>query len=69
MEEKSIPDDNSLQRIEYQMEKNQQKMMEGFRAIEKAFHILAGQIVALGEDLGSACGIISADPFDFQNNW
>ena len=57
-----------LRRLENRIEKNHQKMMEGFRAIEKAFHVLAGQIVALADDLGSACGIIQSDPFNFENN-
>ena len=64
-ERKEEKEDESESRLEHLIRTNHEKMMQGFQAIESAFHILAGQIVALTEDLGSACGIISTDPFDF----
>ena len=46
--------------------KRHKKMMDGFKCIEQAFHILAGSIVSLGDDLGQATGTIASDPWSFD---
>ena len=53
-----------------EMEKNlrhkEGKMMEGFRCIEKSFRLMAGAIVSMSEDLGSATGTLASDPWAFD---
>ena len=52
--------------IEEKVQKKHAKMMEGFKHIESAFHILSGAIISLAEDLGSATGTIATDPWAFD---
>ena len=57
---------DKLDSIEEKVLKQHKKMMEGFRCIEKSFKLLAGAIVSLGDDVGSATGTISTDPWAFD---
>jgi hypothetical protein len=46
-----------------EMTQDRKKMMEGFRCIEKAFHVMANVTQSLGEDLSVATGTIQIDPW------
>ena len=52
-----------LQKISEEMKKDREKMMEGFRCIEKAFKLVASVTQTLGEDLSVATGTIQIDPW------
>ena len=41
-----------------------EKTMEGFHCIEKSFKMLTGAIIALSNDIGTATGQISEDPWE-----
>ena len=58
--------DDQLCEIEKKLRHKEGKMMEGFRCIEKSFRLMAGAIVSLSEDLGSATGTLSTDPWAFD---
>ena len=48
------------------LQKKHEKMMEGFRCIEKSFRLLARAMESFSEDLGSATGTLSTDPWAFD---
>ena len=55
-----------LNSIDEKITNQHKKMMEGFRLVEKSFKLLAGAIVSLSEDLGSATGTLATDPWAFD---
>ena len=57
---------SKLDSIEEKVTKQHKKMMEGFKCIETSFNLLAGAIVSLGDDVGTATGQISTDPWAFD---
>ena len=70
----SIPEDQhwslvqiafKLEKLIEKMDKQFEKMMTGFRAIDKSFKLSAGAMVAMQEDLCEALGKIESEPFDF----
>jgi hypothetical protein len=58
--------DDQLCEIEKKLRHKEGKMMEGFRCIEKSFRLMAGAIVSMSEDLGSATGTLASDPWAFD---
>ena len=57
---------DKLDSIEEKVTKQHKKIMAGFKCIEKSIKLLAGAIVSLGDDVGTATGQISTDPWAFD---
>ena len=57
---------DKLMDIERKLLQKDGKMMEGFRCIEKSFRLMAGAIISMSDDLGSATGTLSTDPWAFD---
>ena len=54
----------SVEKMEKKNIETFEKIMEGFHCIDKSFKMLSGAIIALSNDLGTATGQISEDPWE-----